>query len=87
MLIYWIIKIALWALAGMIACKIMKGKPNGLLGNIILGVVGGIVGDLVCRLLQFHTHGVIWEIIISAAGACLVIWLVRKFDLTRFFRK
>ncbi len=87
MFIYWIIKIALWALAGMIACKIMKGEPNGLLGNIILGLVGGFVGSTLFSLLRLGTSGIIWEIIVSVIGACLVIWLVRKFDLGRFFRK
>ena len=55
MLIYWIIKIALWALAGMIACKIMKGEPNGLLGNVILGIVGGLVGNFLFSLLRLGT--------------------------------
>ena len=87
MLIYWIIKIALWALAGMIASKIMKGEPNGLLGNIILGLVGGLVGSLLFSLLRLGTSGIIWEIIVSVIGACVLIWLFRKFDLGRFFRK
>ena len=87
MLIYWIIKIALWALAGMIACKIMKGEPNGLLGNIILGIVGGLVGNFLFSLLRLGTSGIIWEIIVSVIGACVVIWLVRKFNLGRFFRQ
>ena len=39
----WIVKIALWALAGYLASKLMKdGKPQGWLGNIILGLVAGL---------------------------------------------
>ena len=87
MLVYWIIKIALWALAGMIACKIMKGEPNGLLGNIILGIVGGLVGNFLFSLLRLGTSGIIWEIIVSVIGACVVIWLVRKFDLGKYLKK
>ena len=87
MLIYWIIKVALWALAGMIACKIMKGEPNGLLGNIILGIVGGHVGNFLFSLLRLGTSGIIWEIIVSVIGACVVIWLFRKFNLGRFFKQ
>ena len=85
-MIGFIIQIALCFLAGYLGTKLMRGRPDGLLSNILLGFVGGIVGDWICRLLQFHTHGMIWEIITSTAGACLVIWLVRKFDLMRFFR-
>ena len=87
MIIYAIIKIALWALAGLLASKIMKGNPTGLLGNIILGLVGGLVGNFLFGLLGLGTSGIVWEIIASAAGACVVIWLVRKFDLGRFLTK
>ena len=65
----------------------MKGNPTGLLGNIILGLVGGLVGNFLFSLLGLGTSGIIWEIIASAAGACVVIWLVRKFDLGRFLTK
>ena len=77
MFIYWIIKIALWALAGMIACKIMKGEPNGLLGNIILGLVGGIVGGFLGNLIGAG-DGWIMSILLAIAGSCLVVWVARK---------
>ena len=49
----WIVKIALWALAGYLASKLMKdGKPQGWLGNIILGLVGGFAGSLLFSLLD-----------------------------------
>jgi hypothetical protein len=48
------------------------GAAAGSVVPVFGTFVGGIVGDLVCRLLRFHTHGMIWEIIISTAGACLV---------------
>ncbi len=87
MLWSWIVKIALWALAGFVADKLMNGKPEGLLWNIVLGFVGGLVGSLLFSLIGLGTRGIVGEIIVSAAGACLVIWLVRKFDLARFLRK
>ena len=86
-MIGFLIQAAICFLAGYLACKLVKGKPDGLLSNILLGFLGSIVGDWICRLLNFHTHGMIWEIVISTVGACLLIWVVRKFDLMRFFRK
>ena len=83
----WIIKIIVWAAAGFVADKIMDGKPEGLLWNIGLGFVGGLVGSLVSNLIGLGSRGMIWDILLSAAGACLVIWLVRKFDLGRFLRR
>ena len=83
---HWIVKIALWTLAGYLGSRIMKdSKPNGWLGNIILGWVGGLIGNFGFRLLGLSRDGMIWETIASVAGACLVIWLVRKFNLGRWF--
>lgn len=87
MIISWIIKIALWALAGFLASKLMSGgNPQGWLGNIILGLVGGVVGSLLFSLVGLESHGV-GNIIVSTVGACVVIWLVRKFDLGKYLRK
>ena len=79
MILAWIIKIALWALAGFLASKLMKGgKPQGMLGNILLGMAGGFVGSLLFGLIGLHSSG-IGNILVSTVGACIVIWLVRKF--------
>ena len=83
----WIVKIALWALAGYLGSRIMKGQPDSALSNILLGLVGGLVGSLLFGLIGLGSRGIIGDIIVSTVGACLVIWLVRKFDLGRFFRK
>ena len=77
---HWIIKIALWALAGFLASKLMKdGKPQGWLGNVLLGMVGGLVGSLLFGLIGLGSINGIGNIIVSVVGACLVLFLVRKF--------
>ena len=75
----WIIKIALWALAGFLAGKIMDGKPNSLVANILLGLVGGIVGSLLFSLIGLGSVNGIGNIIVSVVGACVVLFLVKKF--------
>lgn len=78
---HWIIKIALWALAGYLASKLMKdGKPDGWLGNILLGLIGGVAGSLLFSLIGLGSRGIIGDILVSTVGACAVIWLVRKFS-------
>ena len=79
MVLSWIIKIALWALAGFIAGKIMDGKPNSLLANILLGLVGGVVGSLLFSLIGLGSISGIGNIIVSVVGACVVLFLVKKF--------
>ena len=87
MLISWIVRIALWALAGYLGSRFMKGKPDGLVSYVLLGIAGGIVGSLLFGLIGLGAKGLVGEVLVSTVGACLVIWLVRKFDLGRFFRK
>lgn len=75
----WIVKIVLWALAGYLASKLMKTSQEGMLGNIFLGIVGGLVGSLLFGLIGLKsTGGIIGDIVVSTVGASLLIWIVRK---------
>ena len=87
MIWHWIVKIAVWALAGCIGSKVMKGNPSSMLSNILLGLAGGVVGSLLFGLIGLGSKGFIGDVLVSAVGACLVIWLVKKFDLGKNFRK
>ena len=71
-----IVHIALWALAGLIATQLMKSRLS-LLWNIILGIVGGAVGSFIAGLIGIQNRNTFGHLIISVAGACLVIWLAR----------
>ena len=74
----WIVKIALWALAGFAASKIMKGRPDSLISNILLGLVGGLVGSLLFGLIGLGAKGIIGDILVSVVGACAVLFVVKK---------
>lgn len=78
MIFSWIIKIALWALAGFLASKLMKGRPDGLLSNILLGLVGGVVGSFLFSLIGLDSINGIGNIIVSVIGACAVLFVVKK---------
>jgi len=55
------------------------GSRNGLVVNVILGVVGAIVGGFIASLIGFnYAEGFnLVSLLIAIAGACLVIWLAR----------
>ena len=65
------------ALAGWLASKIMNNQGS-LVRNVILGVVGGIVGRLVLGIVAISGSGFFGNLIVSAIGACIVIWLVNS---------
>ena len=73
----WVMAIIIGALAGWIAEKIMKTN-QGLLLNIVLGIVGAVVGNFLLMLIFGATMGgIIGQLIVAVIGACLLIWLVR----------
>ena len=73
----WIMAIIIGALAGWIAEKIMK-SDTGLLMNIVLGIVGAIVGNFILMLIFGATMGGIFgQLIVAVIGACLLIWAYR----------
>ena len=73
----WILSIIVGALAGWIAEKIMRSN-QGLLMNIILGIVGAIVGNFLLMLIFGATMGgIVGQLIVAVVGACLLIAIVR----------
>ena len=73
-----LITILIGALVGWLASLIMHMK-GGFWLHVVLGIVGSIVGSIIAGLIGISARQIsIGGIIISVAGACLVIWLVRK---------
>lgn len=73
-LIWWIV---VGLIAGWAAGKIMKGGGYGPLMDILLGIVGAIVGGVVLGLVGIHGEGLIGSIIVAIFGAVFLIWLSR----------
>jgi len=73
-LIYWIV---VGLIAGWLAGKVMKGGGYGVLLDIILGMLGAIVGGWVFGLLQLHAGGLIGSIIVAFVGAVILVWITR----------
>ena len=73
----WIMAIIIGALAGWIAEKIMK-SDQGLVMNIILGIVGAVIGNFILMLVFGATMGgIVGQLIVAVVGACLLIAIVR----------
>jgi uncharacterized membrane protein YeaQ/YmgE (transglycosylase-associated protein family) len=71
-------EIAIGILAGFLAGKIMRGKGYGVLMDLVLGLVGSVVGGFVFGLLGLHGYGLTGQLAIATAGAVMLIWLVRR---------
>jgi len=77
-----LIMLAIGAVAGWLAGLITKGAGFGLIGDIVIGILGAIVGGfLFARLGISLGTGLINEIVSATAGAVVllvVIGLIRK---------
>ena len=62
-----------------LAGQVMKGGGYGLIGDIVLGIIGAVVGGfLASNLLGLDVNGFnITSILIAFVGACLVIGISR----------
>ena len=69
--------IVLGLIAGFIASKIVNHTGSGLLMDIVLGVVGALVGGFLFSL--FGAVGVtgfnIYSMLVAVVGAVVVLWL------------
>ena len=64
------------AIAGFAAGKIMKGGGFGILINIILGIIGGVVGNWLFGFLDIHIQdGVIGDLITGVIGAVVILFV------------
>jgi uncharacterized membrane protein YeaQ/YmgE (transglycosylase-associated protein family) len=79
-IIAWIV---LGLIAGWLAGQVMKGGGYGLVGDIVLGIIGALVGGfLSSTLLGLDINGFnVVSILIAFVGACIVIAIARA--LTR----
>lgn len=71
-------EIAIGILAGFLAGQIMRGKGYGLVIDLLLGLVGSVVGGFVFGLLGLHGYGLVGQLVTATVGAVLLIWVVRR---------
>ena len=75
----WIGYIIIGALAGWIAGKLVRGSGDGLLMNIVIGVVGALIGGF---LLSFFVNtaggGFFFTLFTAILGSVVLLWIVGK---------
>lgn len=74
--ILWFILIGL--AAGWLAGQFMKGGGFGIVGDIVLGVVGAVVGGFLFRQLGLSAGGgLVGGLIVATVGAVVLLFVVR----------
>ena len=73
---YLIIDLAICVLAGWATGKLMKGSGYGLLVDLLLGLVGGVLGGFLLGSLALG-GGRLGEFLVRVIGAVLLVAIVR----------
>jgi uncharacterized membrane protein YeaQ/YmgE (transglycosylase-associated protein family) len=74
-----IVTLLIGLIAGWLAGKIMSGGGFGLIGDIIVGIVGSLIGVWLWSLLKLPGIGPWWltDIIVATVGACILLFIIR----------
>ena len=74
----WLVAIVIGILAGFIAEKIMR-RNHGLLTNLIVGLVGALIGKFVIHLLGYDYAGFLPSLGAAVLGAVILLFLLGLF--------
>lgn len=78
MLLSLLIYVAIGAVAGWLAGRIIEGGGYGTVGNIIVGIIGSLVGGFVLGLVGILIPGgLIGSIFTATLGAILFLFALR----------
>jgi uncharacterized membrane protein YeaQ/YmgE (transglycosylase-associated protein family) len=75
-----LISILIGAIAGWLAQYITTEEaPFGIIGDIILGMVGGVIGGWLFDFLGLSASGLVGQLVVSVIGAVFLIYAIRIF--------
>jgi uncharacterized membrane protein YeaQ/YmgE (transglycosylase-associated protein family) len=75
--IVWFLLIGL--AAGWLAGQLLHGRDFGLQGDLIVGVLGALLGGILLPIVGFRAVNLIGELISATIGALVFLFLMRKF--------
>ena len=76
-MIVWLI---IGAGAGWLAGVLVKGGGFGLLIDIVVGIVGAVIGGWLAGLLGIGFSGILGSIVIAVIGAVILLFVIRLFN-------
>ncbi|MGD8784818.1 MAG: GlsB/YeaQ/YmgE family stress response membrane protein [Thioalkalispiraceae bacterium] len=71
-----IMVLVIGAIAGWLAGKIMKGKGFGIPVNIVVGIIGAIIGGFLFNLLGVTVAGFIGSLVSATIGAVALLFII-----------
>ncbi|MDX2198522.1 MAG: GlsB/YeaQ/YmgE family stress response membrane protein [Phycisphaerae bacterium] len=63
--------------AGWLANQVLKGGSGGVVGNLVVGVVGAILGGALFRAVGLASIGLLGELVTAFVGAVVLLMILR----------
>lgn len=63
--------------AGFLATHVMSGRGYGLIGDIVVGVLGALIGSFVLARAGIGASSLLGEILIAFIGAVILLFVLR----------
>ena len=77
-----ILSLIVGGVVGWLASMLMKTNAQmGLVANVLVGVVGSMLGFWLAGLVGFAAGGTVARLLVSIAGAALLIFILQKLGL------
>lgn len=76
---FWLWYVLIGLAAGWIGSLIVKGSGSGLLLNLVIGVVGSVLGGWLFRLMGLSTTSMLGSLITAVVGAIVLLLIVSLF--------
>lgn len=64
---------------GWLACEIWRGFGFGVIGNILVGIIGALIGSALFGALGIATGGLLGTILMGVVGALVLLFIVGLF--------
>jgi uncharacterized membrane protein YeaQ/YmgE (transglycosylase-associated protein family) len=74
---HWIWFTLIGLAAGFLAGLVVKGHGFGVVGNIIVGIIGALLGGFLFRLIGLSATGKLGELICAFVGAIVLLFLLK----------
>ena len=79
----WLVWIIVGGFAGALADRWIQGDRLGIVGNIVIGMVGGLIGGAILDLFGIEGRGIVWTFVTAFLGAALLLWILNTVILHR----
>ena len=73
-MLYWLI---VGGIAGWLTGHFMKGRGYGVMGDIVIGLVGGVIGGWLMGPLGIRSGGIVTDIVVAFIGAVILVVVAR----------